>query len=65
MARRSLTIVLELDEIEDCPAGRARLPGGPPREFHGWLGLTEAIDALARTWVTDTPADTSNGKETP
>lgn len=49
MARTSITIVLELDEAMDSPSGSARLPGGTTREFHGWLGLTEAIDSLVRT----------------
>ena len=48
MARTSITIVLELDETSDHPAGSARLPDGPPRRFHGWLGLAEALDTLAR-----------------
>ena len=65
MARTSITIVLELDETTDCPAGSARLPGGTSRDFHGWLGLAEAIDSLARTPTSVTPTDTSNGKETP
>ena len=65
MARTSITIVLELDETADCPAGSARLPDGPSREFHGWLGLTEAIDSLMSSPVSVTPDDTSNGAETP
>ena len=48
MARTSITLVLELDEPTGSPAGSARLPDGTSREFHGWLGLTEAIDSLAR-----------------
>lgn len=48
MARTSITLVLELDETMDSPAGSARLPDGTSRKFHGWLGLTEAIDSLAR-----------------
>ena len=48
VARTSITIVLELDEATDRPAGSARLLGGQPRMFHGWLGLAEAIDTLAR-----------------
>ena len=51
MARTSITIVLELDEATDSPSGRARLADGTSRDFHGWLGLTEAIDSLARTPV--------------
>jgi hypothetical protein len=46
MARTSITIVLELDESADVPVGRARLPDGTFRTFHGWLGLTEVIDSL-------------------
>jgi hypothetical protein len=67
MARTSITIVLELDETTDSPSGCARLPDGTSREFHGWLGLAAAIDPLMRTPTPagDTPADTSNGKETP
>ena len=49
MARTSVTIVLDVDHIEDCPSGTARLLEGPARSFHGWLGLAEAIDALVRT----------------
>lgn len=48
VARTSITIVLELDEATDTPAGHARVPGGACRAFHGWIGLAEAIDALAR-----------------
>ena len=48
MARPSITIVLELDETTDSPSGSARLPDGTTREFHGWLGLAEAIDVLGR-----------------
>ena len=33
---------------ERPPAGSARRPDGPPRQFHGWLGLAEALDTLAR-----------------
>ena len=44
----SITIVLELDETTDSPSGCARLPDGTTREFHGWLGLAEAIGVLGR-----------------
>ncbi len=47
-ARTSITIVVDLDEATDTPSGSARLPDGTAREFHGWIGLAEAIDALAR-----------------
>jgi len=47
MARKRITIVLELDQVHDTPSGRARLADGTARRFHGWLGLAEAIDALA------------------
>ena len=63
MARASVTIVLELDETTDSPSGCARLADGTAREFHGWLGLAEAIDSLARTSASLGPADMSNGKE--
>ena len=43
----SITIVLELDGTGDRPFGIARLADGTSRTFHGWLGLVEAIDALA------------------
>jgi hypothetical protein len=46
MARTSITIVLELDQTADVPVGQARLPDGTTRPFHGWLGLSEAIDSL-------------------
>ena len=65
MARTSITIVLELDETTDHPAGTARLADGTSRDFHGWLGLAEAIDVLARTSMDVMPAKPSNGKETP
>jgi hypothetical protein len=65
MAGTSITIVLELDEVTDSPSGYARLPDGMAREFHGWLGLAQAIDSLARTAATVTSAKTSNGRETP
>jgi hypothetical protein len=47
VARKSITIVLELDDTADTPVGSARLLDGPCRTFHGWLGLAEAIDSLA------------------
>jgi hypothetical protein len=58
MARPSITIDLELDETTGSPSGSARLPDGTVREFHGWLGLAEAVDSLART------PDTSRSLET-
>ena len=61
MARTSLTIVLELDEATDTPSGSARLPNGTSRDFHGWLGLTEAIDSLAR--LPAHPARPDSGRE--
>jgi hypothetical protein len=64
MARTSITIVLELDDETDSPAGSALLPDGTSREFHGWLALTEAIDALVRTDAGATPADSPTPKET-
>jgi hypothetical protein len=68
MASTSLTIILELDE-PDTPSGSARLPGGPPRQFHGWLGLSETIDALASANATKavasrTPASAQEGRNT-
>lgn len=65
MARTSITIVLELDETAaDSPSGCARAEDGRSRDFHGWLGLTEAIDALVQP-PDRSPTDTSNGKDTP
>lgn len=64
MARTSITIVLELEETTDSPSGSARLPDGTAQEFHGWLGLTAAIDALARTPMGATPVDTSTDTST-
>jgi hypothetical protein len=46
MGNAAVTIVLELDESADCPSGTATVAGGAAREFHGWLGLAEAIAAL-------------------
>jgi len=46
--RTSITIVIDLDETTDTPSGSARLPDGTAREFHGWIGLAEAIDVLTR-----------------
>ena len=65
MARTSVTIVLELDETTDTPVGRAHVPGGPSREFHGWIGLAEAIDSLARTSVGVSQSEPSHERETP
>lgn len=65
MARTSITIVLELDEASDLPAGSACLPDGTSREFHGWIGLTEAIDSLTRLAMSVTASGPSNRKETP
>jgi hypothetical protein len=66
MARRSITIVLELDEATDSPSGCARLPDGTTRDFHGWLGLAEVIDALGRPPTDVIAADRQpTRKETP
>lgn len=65
MARPSITIVLELDETTGTPAGHAHVPGGSCREFHGWIGLTEAIDALARTHAGASHSDPSHEREKP
>lgn len=64
MARTSITIVLELDDVADSPRGHACLADGTSREFHGWLALAEAIESLARTGATLGSGDTSNGEET-
>lgn len=64
MPRTTVTIVLELDETTGTPAGHARVPGGPSREFHGWIGLTEAIDALARTPEGVSHSEPSHERET-
>jgi hypothetical protein len=58
MAETSITIVLSLDGTTDSPSGSARLADGTEREFHGWLGLAEAIDALVRTHVDVKPVKT-------
>ena len=47
MSIKRIAILLELDGLAEHPAGRASLPNGTARTFHGWLGLAEAIDALA------------------
>lgn len=65
MARTSVTIVLELDETADTPVGRAHVLGGPSREFHGWIGLAEAIDSLARTHEGVGHCETPHERETP
>ena len=65
MPRKRITIVLELDQADDSPSGRARLADGTARRFYGWIGLGEAIDSLARTAATVTPPNTSKGKESP
>ena len=65
MARTSIALVLELDETTDSPAGSACLPDGTSREFHGWLGLTQAIDSLARpNDQADRVKESSNDTET-
>jgi hypothetical protein len=59
MARRPITIVLELDGSVDSPFGTAGLPDGIRRSFHGWLALAAAIDELAASTVTaEAPAPT-------
>jgi hypothetical protein len=66
MARRSITIILELDEATDSPFGSARLPDGTARDFHGWLGLAEVINALGRLPGSTEAADPHTiRKETP
>jgi hypothetical protein len=65
MAHTSVTIVLELDEMTDSPVGRARVPGGPCREFHGWIGLAAAIDSLARTHEGVGDPETTRERKTP
>jgi hypothetical protein len=47
MTTTSIVVVLELDLSADCPSGSAAVSGREPREFHGWLGLAAAINALA------------------
>jgi hypothetical protein len=51
MAGTSISILLELDGTTEHPAGRASLPDGTGRTFHGWLGLAEAIDSLVAVSV--------------
>ena len=65
VARTSVTIVLELDATTDIPVGRARVPDGPSREFHGWIALAEAIDSLSRTDDGVGQVETSLERETP
>jgi hypothetical protein len=57
MGNAAVTIVLELDESADCPSGTATGPGGAAREFHGWLGLAEAIAALTHLAAREPGAD--------
>jgi hypothetical protein len=57
MARTSITIALELDDTVDVPVGLVRLPDGTERPFHGWLGLSEVIDALIGS---DAPGGTAS-----
>jgi hypothetical protein len=49
MSNATIVIVLDLDEPADCPHGTATAAGGESRDFHGWLGLAAAIEALTRT----------------
>lgn len=42
----TIVIVLDLGQSLDHPRGTAALPGAEPRPFHGWLGLTAAIESL-------------------
>ena len=65
MARTTVTIVFELDQASDCPSGSARLPDGTSRDFHGWLGLTEALNALARADGTEPVASDGLGPSGP
>ena len=53
MARTSIRIDLDSDELVDSPLGTARLPYGTSHTFHGWMALAEAIDALATLAATD------------
>jgi len=48
MPTTTIVIVLELDGLADCPSGHASVAGSEPQEFHGWLGLATAIDALTQ-----------------
>jgi hypothetical protein len=64
MTTTTITLVLELDETTDSLSGRVRLADGSDREFHGWLGLAEVIDALTRAGASLGHAETTRGKET-
>jgi hypothetical protein len=47
MSTARIVIVLDLDEVEDCPHGTATGVDGATRPFHGWLALASVIEALA------------------
>ena len=50
MSKTTIVIVLDLDldDDTDCPFGTATVADAEPRSFHGWLGLTAAIEALTK-----------------
>jgi hypothetical protein len=60
MSTATIVIVLELGEPLDHPRGTAGLPDGEPRPFHGWLGLTAAIESLTEA-VQAAPATQTGG----
>jgi hypothetical protein len=47
VTHRDVSIHLQLSVEGDEVAGRASTPGGPGRDFAGWIGMFAAIDALA------------------
>jgi hypothetical protein len=49
-------IVLELDPQDDPITGRVVADPAPPRDFSGWVALTEAIEK-ARGTLRDAPRD--------
>jgi len=40
------TLHLELRLDGEAPTGHARLAGGQPRPFSGWMGLVRAVEEL-------------------
>ena len=65
VARTRITVVLELEQTPEGPAGCVRLPDGTAHEFHGWLALAAAVDSLALTPASATPSDAISEQETP
>jgi hypothetical protein len=48
MSASTIRLVIELDPTVEPITGTPERPGGLVKHFHGWLALTEAVEASRR-----------------